>query len=694
MVSRSTRIAERAALQKFKIEVTMNRKRLVVLWLALFTFASGLSAAAAFDRYHTPAELNAALQEYASANAAAAKVHKLAQSPGGRDVLLIEIGPEVGKAEKSFPAVFVGANFEGTLPISGEAALYLVKQLIEKPDIRKDLTWYVLACPNPDAAARYFAKPLIEDPRNGRSHNDDMDDATDEDGPDDLDGNGIITMMRVKDPAGEWVTVPGEPRLMKKADWTKGEKGMYKLYTEGLDNDSDGEYNEDGPGGVNIGVQFPHLFKFFSPESGDWPGSEAESFAVMNFLNENKEIGLTFVFGSTNFCLAPPRGGRKGEADLNQIKIPERIAGYIGADPNKTYTMAEVMEMVKPMVPEGMQINESMIASFLGLGAVVNPLPEDLKFYKELSDKYKDFLKKNKLDEKRLEPAQDKDGSFEIYSYYQLGLPSFSLDFWTLPEVKEEKKEPDITPEKLEKMTNDEFVALGEEKIDAFLKSAGAPPQFKAKQLIEGIKAGMMNTKQMAEMMRQMPKPPTEEGADPKEKALLAWSDKELGGKGFISWTPFKHPTLGDIEIGGVVPYTDTTPPAVKVEPLLKGQVPWVFEIAAKMARIKIGKTEVKSLGGGVYAIEAWVENAGYLPYPTAMGRRNNRNLPVIVTLEGKDFTIVEGKKRSLVPAIDGNGAQSVHWLVHAEKPVKVEVKASTRIAWDDAKTLDLGGAK
>ena len=672
----------------------MNHRRWIVLFLALFGLVSGLSAAVAFDRYHSPAELAAAIQEYAAANAAVARVHKLAQSPGGRDVLIVEIGPEAGKAEKTVPAVFVAANLDGTVPLSAEAALYLVKQLIDKPDSRKNLTWYVLPCPNPDAASRYFGKPLLADPRNAKPRNDDMDDATDEDGPDDLDGDGIITRMRVKDPAGEWLPVPGEPRLMKKADWSKGEKGLYKLYTEGLDNDGDGEYNEDGPGGANVGVQFPHLFKFFSPESGDWPGSEAESFALLKFLNDHKEIGLSFVFGSTNFCLNPPRGGRKGEADLTQIKIPERVAGFIGADPTKTYTMAEIMDLVKPLVPEGMQVTESMIASFLGLGAVVNPLPEDLKFYKELSDKYKEFLKKAKLDEKRIEPAQDKDGSFELYAYYQLGLPSFSLDFWTLPEVKEEKKEPEITPEKLEKMTNDEFVALGEEKIDAFLKSAGAPPQFKAKQLIDGIKAGQMNTKQMAEMMKQMPKPPSEEGTDPKEKALIAWSDKELGGKGFVAWKAFKHPTLGDVEIGGAVPYADTTPPAAKIEPLLKGQVPWVFEIAAKMARIKIGKTEVKAIGGGIYAVEVWVENAGYLPYPTAMGRRNNRNLPVIVTLEGKDFTIVEGKKRSLVAALDGYAAQAVRWLVRAEKPVKAEVKATTRFAWGDAKTLDLGGAR
>ena len=55
---------------------------------------------------------------------------------------------------------------------------------------------------------------------------------------------------------------------------------------------------------------------------------------------------------------------------------------------------------------------------------------------------------------------------------------------------------------------------------------------------------------------------------------------------------------------------------------------------------------------------------------------------------------IVEGKKRSLVPAIDGNGAQSVRWLIRSEKPVPIEIKASTKMAWGDAKTLDLGGAK
>jgi len=269
------------------------------------------------------------------------------------------------------------------------------------------------------------------------------------------------------------------------------------------------------------------------------------------------------------------------------------------------------------------------------------------------------------------------------------------MDFWTLPKVKEKKKEgEEITPEKLAEMTNEEFIALGEEKIEAFLKSAGAPANFKAKMVIEALKSGRMDTRKMAEMMKKMPKPKSEEGVDPKDKALLAFSDKELEGRGFVDWTPYRHPTLGEVEIGGEVPFVSNTPPPEKIEGLLKGQVPWVFELARKMARIKIGGTEVKTVGSGVYKIKTWVENTGYLPYPTAMGRRNKRITPIVVTLDGEGIRIIEGKKRSLIQSIAGGRAASVSWIVHAEKPAKLTVRAKTEMAWSDAAPLALGGSR
>ena len=64
------------------------------------------------------------------------------------------------------------------------------------------------------------------------------------------------------------------------------------------------------------------------------------------------------------------------------------------------------------------------------------------------------------------------------------------------------------------------------------------------------------------------------------------------------------------------------------------------------------------------------------------------------MTLVGDGVTIVQGKKRSLVPSVPARGAQAVTWLVRSAKPVKVEIKAETRSAWRDSRTVALGGVQ
>jgi hypothetical protein len=691
------------------MSILLRRGRTLAVLAAVIVFAGVATdaqkpapppAPVAAAAYHSPQEANAALSAINKANPTRTALHRIATSPGGVDLTVLEIGPEAGKQVRKVPAVFVVANLEGVLPLSTEAALSLADRLISSPAAAKNLTWFILPNGNPDAAGHYFRKPLVADERNASKWNDDMDDQVDEDGPDDLDGNGLITDMRVKDPAGEWIPVEGEPRLMRKADPAKGEKGLYKLYSEGIDNDGDGEYNEDPPGGTNIAVTFPHLFHPWTATGGRWPGSEPETFAVMKFAMDHHEIAMTFAFGASNMCLQPPAGGRQGSFDATSVKIPERMAPRVGADPNRTYSMKEIIDMVRPLAPPGFEITEGMIASFLGLGAVVNPLDEDLKFYKELSDQYKEFLKAAKLDAKRLEPAQPKDGSFELWSYYQLGVPVFSMDLWTLPEVKaDEKEKTGITPDSLEAMSPDAFVALGEAKVAAFLKEVGAPDSIKPAMLVEGVKSGKMTPKQMAGMLKQMPKPKDASGADPKQKALLAFSDKELQGKGYVNWAPFKHPQLGEVEIGGMVPFTDTTPPASMVKPLLDGQVPWVLKLAEKLPRLKILKSEAQAKGAGVYALTLWVENAGYLPFPTAMGRKNLHVPPAIVLLGGKDgakdVTFLSGRARSTINEIDGGRSVKLEWLVQVPAATTgIDVALESANAWGETGRINLGGGQ
>ncbi len=663
--------------------------------LFLFVTIPALAQSQAYDEYLDPAGLNKALSSLNKKYPKNTKLISLARSAGGQDLQMIEIGHETGTVKKSKPAVLVVANMEGIVPVSSMAAIYLADYLLENSSAYDNLSWYILPCGNPDAYSHYFEFPLKMDPRNSKAHNDDMDNLTDEDGFEDLNKDGFITQMRVKDPMGTWVPVKGEPRLLRKADASKGEKGIYKLYSEGLDNDGDGKYNEDGKGGVNVGINFPHLFKPFQKTSGLWPGCTDESFQLMKFVFEHPEIAMTMDYGAVNFCIQPPKGGRKGSVDMDKIKIPKGMAEDFGADPNKTYSMKEIIELVQPLVPQGMTVTESMVASFLGLGAVVNPLDKDLKFYKDLSEKYKEYLKDKGLKAERLAPEKAKDASFELWSYYQLGIPSFAMDFWTLPKLKEESKEKsEITVDKLKEMSSEEFVALGKEKIAVFLKESGAPEQFTADVVIKMVEGGKMTPAKMAEMMKDMPKKEDDKGGDSKTKALIAYSDEHMQGKGFVDWTAYKHPVLGDVEIGGVVPYVDNTPPASLMDSLFALQVPWTVELSKKLARLKILDHKLEYKGGGVYELTLWIENISDLPFPTAMGERNEQPAPAIVEIEGSQISLLSGKSRTPVNSLGAHKIKEISWLIESEKATDLTLKLSSVFAWGDQEQIKIGGAK
>ncbi len=646
--------------------------------------------ASAIEKYSDPAAVNRRIEQLRQANSQLVRVQKMAVTPGGREMQMIEIGSR----GTSVPAVLVGANMTGLNPVATEAALDLASRIVRDANMHSDLTWYIIPVGNPDAYARYFARPLWSDAGNARPFNDDTDDQTDEDGYNDLDGNGIITQMRVKAHDGIWMPVDGEPRLMRKADPSKGEKGIYRLYTEGVDDDGDGQYNEDVPGGTNININFPHLFKNFGRRSGLYPGSEPESAALLRFAFAHPEIAMVLSFGQTNYLLSPPQGGRKGSMDTENIRVPREIGTAMGIDVSRTYTMSEIIEIVQPMMPPGMQADESMIASFLGLGAVVNPLPEDMAFYTAISADYKEYLKKKGVTAERFDPAQPEDGAFEMWAYYHLGLPVFTMDFWGLPKPKEEKKEGSgITAESLGRMTSDEFLALGEEKIAAFLKESGAPAQFTAQSLIKMVQGGQMNPAQMAGMMKNMP-PKKSDGnkGDPKETAQLAFSDTWLGGRGFTPWKSYRHPTLGEVEIGGFTPFSDNTPPETMVDSLLDLHLPYVSELVKRLPKLAMAEVKTTEKGGGVYQIEAWVTNEGFLPFPVAMGKRNKTPAPAVMTLEGDGIEILSGKKRTPVGEVAGMKSVRYVWLIRSPKKGGLTLRLESKQAGNDIEKINIGG--
>ncbi|MEI7421699.1 MAG: M14 family metallopeptidase [Prolixibacteraceae bacterium] len=612
----------------------------VVVLLAFFTNV-GAQNGITFDKYKTNSEVQKALIALQQKAPARIAIHKIADSPGGDPINILEIGKDL----KNVPAIFVGANFEGKTPLSTEGALYLAKMLLDSSVYTSNLKWYILPLPNPDATSGYFSKVKWERTVNDFIVNDDKDDQVNEDGPDDLNADGWITQMRVEDPEGTYIISDKDPRIMLRADPAKGERGKYKLYQEGLDNDGDGEINEDGPGGINVGINFPHLFKTNLKDTGLWPGETPEVYGIMEFIFNHPEIAMVQTLGTSDFCMAPPRGGRKGGVNLESLKIPARFAARIGADPEKTYSMNEVLEMFKSGMGGrgGREINAETVMDMLGLGATVNPMEGDLKFYTDLSEKYKSYLKAKGASVDRLAADADKDGSFELWAYYHLGVPSFSMNLFTPPKPASETRT----------------------REGGGSREAGMGMPFARSSAPEG---------------------------DDREKTILAYIDKKLNGDGFVKWQPYNHPTLGKVEIGGIKPFVTSTPPTTQIDSLCKVQLPWLLQLSKKLPDLRIMKEVVTDLGAGVYKLELFVENQGILPYPTAMGSRNKQPAPVIIILEGDKLEFLEGYKRTPLGDMGGNQVRKLTWTIKAEKNSLIKARIESVIFGSGVKQIKIGG--
>jgi hypothetical protein len=637
-------------------------------------------------QYHNLAQINDAIKAIASDHKDLAQIQELGMTPGNRDLLMLELGGE----DKNLPAILVVANPEGNCPIASEAALKLADLLTD--EWQGDLgsrRWFIVACANPDGQARFFEKPLYEDFRNDRPFNDDNDDATDEDGPEDLNGDGYITVMRQTHPEGTWMTIEGKPLMMKEAEAGKGETGEYRLFPEGIDNDSDGRINEDAPGGANPGHNFPHGFEHYTDTNGGWPASEIESRALLAFAFDHAEIAMVITFGRTNSLKAVPEGGKKAQASQNKYKVPEQFAGRMGLDPDEEYDIKFLLDMARD-VTGYTELSEEELLQWLGAGAAVNPHQNDVAYWTEITERYNDFIKEAELDAKRLAPPDFFAGSIEEWAYFQYGVPSFAMDFWTLPEPAkvETKDSAGLSADEVEKMTEQEFLDLGKEKIEAFLKTSGSPAQFTADMVMNALKGGMMTTKKMAEFMRKQEKKKEAGGADETEEALLAFDSTAI-----IAWQSYDHPTLGKVEIGGQRPFATLTPPASEVPTLLTKQLPFVRDLAALLPKVAIEKVTAKRMSAGVWQVEAWAANTGFLPYPTYQGERCQRPAPVAVTLEGANVTFMDGLARQETGLLPGSGGNAkITWLIKAADGSSATVKAFSFSTGADEKTITLKG--
>ncbi len=529
----------------------------------------------AFNRLYDSPELEEALRKLVAGHPDLLALSSLGKSVEGRDLWCVTVNNPRTGPDRDKTAMYVDGNIHGNEVQAAEACLYTIWYLAEHygrvdriTKLVDERAFYFVPTVNPDGRAHWFTGPnTTNSSRSGKApRDDDRDGLLDEDGYDDIDGDGQVTQMRKKDPNGRFKVSPDDPRLL--VPIKPGEKGEYEdLGDEGLDNDGDGQVNEDPPGGYDMNRNWPADWQpdHVQAGAGDFPLSWPETRAVAAFLLDHPNVaGVQAFHNAAGMILRGPGH-------------PSRQAAY----------------------PRG----DDRVAEEIGAtGARMIPFYRNLVIHKDLYSVH---------------------GGFIGWTYEHLGIFSFTNELWNADQM------------------------------------LGTPAP-----------AGSTG-----------PTIARAAGLDREEAQLFA-NDKLLFGATFREWKPAKHPTYGDIEIGGFVKQSQRVPPTFMIEELCHRNAAFVLYHADQMPRLEFGEVEVKPLGGEVFAVTATVRNTRSIPSVAQQAAAHNIGLPDVLGLEGAGLAVlgggrlvdpytgeVEASERDpahlrLIGGVPGHGSIRVRWYV------------------------------
>lgn len=494
----------------------MKRRQQVVfafVWLVGLGFGMRSGAQEiTFDTYHSYGEITAYLKAVQSAHPQLARVMSMGKSTLGKDIWVIELTNRSVKKPEHKPAMYIDGGTHGNEVTGTEVCLHTIDYLVKNfgkdervTNLLDTRTLYIAPSVNPDSNNLFVTTPARRLRNNQRPFDDDDDGLLDEDAEEDLDGDGVIAMMRKRDPEkGTMKVLPEDPRIMVRPDADKGEKGEYRVWmSEGLDNDKDGEINEDGPGGVNINRNYPAYWETADKQSrgGVYPLSEAESRAIVEFCLAHPNIATVQSYHTSGGFLYQPLAAEKPSVIPEEDRaVFQRMAA--------AYTKATGNEVRRPYREGG-------------------PRPGPYGF-----------------------------GIFIDWAYMHFGAYSGTTELWRLPEKYDpSKQKPSARPSS---------------EVDASTRSVE------------------------------------------RAKAWFTFIDEELGGEGFVPWTPYEHPTLGEVEIGGWTKFIRANPPPKLLGTIVTKNTMADIAQAELTPLVVIDEVKVELIQGGRGARTAvWEEEKG-----------------------------------------------------------------------------------
>ncbi len=574
-----------------------------------------------------------------------AELVTIGRSREGRDLVALRIGRD---RQVTKPAILITAGLDGLHLTGAEVAVRVAKLLLgaetrEKHAATLDrVTIWILPCANPDALEATLGGAAAQ---RGtlRPVDDDRDGSADEDGPRDLNGDGVITEMRVKDPAPPFAATliadPNEPRLLKTPDAGVAAAGasgtlaspVYLLLPEGIDADGDGRFAEDPRGGVDLNRNFAHRYAELARDAGPHAMSEPESKAIADFVIAHPEIVAAITYGRHD----------------SLVKVPE------GRDNDAT--------------------GRTPLVYAAG----------DIELYQAIGKLYRETTGQARAGN------ADNEGTLYLWLANHRGLLSVASTVWGRPDVPKPDVKPEAKPEATPEAKPAEAPATSPPPSlanaedegdwdDALLHPAGLQtvPAAAGQQAPQAQQApgGGGRGRRGGGGPGRAPGAATQAQAavgspgasDPDAAEWLAYSDRMRGGVGFVPWTTVDHPQFGTVEVGGFHPLFKLNAPAAELDSLAEKQTAFVLELASRLPVVTVTPPVVTTLGNGLYRIESAVTNQGRLPTQTAMGVVTRERQPIIARLSAPVDRIVSGERVRRIDSLAAGARVGLEWIVRA----------------------------
>jgi uncharacterized membrane protein YgcG len=590
----------------------------------------------AFDRYHDTAQTNAICRQLAALRPDLCSVEVIGKSTGGREIVCVTItNTKTGKPEDK-PAMYVDGNHHGNERSGGEAALYVACLLVRSYDqdvqVRKLVdtrTFYVVPKVNPDGAEvwiRGFPEGVDED----------GDEKEDEDGFEDLDGDGLITWIREQDPTGDYMIGP-DPRLMiripqgAKAD----PKKRYRVYTEGIDNDDDGQFNEDQP-------------SWKTDPNRDYPVDEELRTKFRKKFVGSGPPGRGGGGGGGAGGGGGRGGGGGGWGGRGQDPPEDESPGHESLTHPETKAVADFLKA---------HPNIAMAQSFHNYGAILfrpfgyapdEYMPkEDRALYDRMAKEFTRCVGSKAYDR----PYGARGyvvGGLHDYLYVNLGVPALTAEIFCIPGWEQDFGSRDRRPQKAEKR-----------------KEKKGPR-----------KSADVNYN--------------------RQKQILDFMDQEAGGSGYVAWHELDHPQLGKVEVGGLWNEYHATynPPPGLLEKTIEGYARFALAQAELTPLARITDTRLERASGGAVTIQATVENLGPVPSVCELAEKRGLAKPVTLALQlPAGCKVVIGKDRLDFGVLPPGFKRTIRWTVKPPQPgaYVFELKLDSEKAGREVKKIEVG---